>query len=38
MFSMEIVATSVNSMLAFKSPKLDLYSESYGPFLGTSTA
>ena len=32
--SMEILAASINLMQAIESPKLDLYSSSYGPFLG----
>ena len=35
--SMKIIAASVNLMLDFKSPKLDLYSSSYGPFPRTTT-
>ena len=38
MFSMEIIAASINLMLAFESPKLDLYNSSYGPFPRTATA
>ena len=37
-FSMEIIAGSVKLMKDFESPKLDLYSSSYGPFLGTAIA
>ena len=33
MFSMGIIAASINFMLDFESPNLDLYSSSYGPFL-----
>ena len=38
MFSMEIIAASINLMQAFESPKLDLYSSIYGPFPGTVIA
>ena len=37
MFSIEIVAASVNLMKAFESPKLDLCCSSYGPFPETTT-
>ena len=33
---MEIIVASVKLMLAFESPKLDLYSSSYGPFSRTA--
>ena len=33
----EIVAAIVKLMLDFESPKLDLYSSSYGPFSETAT-
>ena len=31
MFFIEVVAEFVNLILSFESPKLDLYSSSYGP-------
>ena len=37
MLFIEVVAASINLMLGFESPKSDLYSLSYGPFLGTTT-
>ena len=33
----DIVAEIVNLILGFESPKLDLYSSSYGPFSRTAT-
>ena len=36
-FSIEIIAASINLMLAFESPNLNFYSSSYGPFSGTAT-
>ena len=36
MFFMEIIAASVNLMLDFESPKLDLYSSIYGLFFRTT--
>ena len=37
MFFTEIIAASVDLILVFESPKLDLYSSSYGPFSWTAT-